>query len=153
MQFISKIHPFTNAYLRSTRNSIYLIDTHKNSDQTNLAVHYRSTNELGCIQAVGMNPSTSSSSWLLHNEYSDRPGFRRGISCDPTGSNGDSGAARAVLNTFNPNKDVFISRDNVISGLANLKKCVGGACPRFGNPQSVADLIFHNCLCIRCWWC
>ena len=112
---------FTNAYLRSTRNSIYLIDTHKNSDQTNLAVHYRSTNELGCIQAVGMNPSTSSSSWLLHNEYSDRPGFRRGISCDPTGSNGDSGAARAVLNTFNPNKDVFISRDNVISGLANLK--------------------------------
>ena len=79
--------------------------------------------------------------WLLHNEYSDRPGFRRGISCDPTGINGDSGAARAVLNIFNPNNDVFISRDNVISGLANLKKCVGGACPRFGNPQSVADLI------------
>ena len=150
-------HQSNNIYLRSTKSSIYVLETenfqsvqHNNSSGSSgigssgsiiskakqLDIKYRSTNELGCFRVLGVDPKDTA---VFNQVLNDDFDFRKGM-CPLFGE--DTGASRSLLNVFNPMKSSFLPRAEMSGGYIKLNKCIGPYCPRFSKPDYMTDLIY-----------
>ena len=149
-------HQSNNIYLRSTKSSIYVLETenfqsvqHNNSSSSGIGssgsiiskakqldIKYRSTNELGCFRVLGVDPKDTA---VFNQVLNDDFDFRKGM-CPLFGE--DTGASRSLLNVFNPTKSSFLPRAEMSEGYIKLNKCIGPYCPRFSKPDYMTDLIY-----------